>query len=302
MAIHDIYSKRMKKAAGDVPDVYKYDELPSPLRVQIVQLWDTYSFYASDYQIHQFNDLAMMLRHEYGVLVLPSKNYHKRMNLRDELINFFLEEKDINKALDAVELSFKLIVDDPNFKEFSPDPVEELNYRFNEHGVGYKFDSQQIIQIDSEFVHSEVVIPALRLLNQKHFAGAQEEFLKAHGQYRKGQYKEALDNCLKAFESVMKAICDKKGWKYSKTATAKILIKICFDNGLIPLFWQKNYSTLIDLLRNSVPTGRNKVGGHGQGTTPITVPDYLVAYMIHMTASAIVFLAEAEKNYPSSNL
>ena len=52
------------------------------------------------------------------------------------------------------------------------------------------------------------------------------------------------------------------------------------------------------MLESSVPTGRNKLSGHGQGSTPTTVPDYLVAYMLHMTASTIVFLAEAELSLP----
>ncbi|MDE2740031.1 MAG: hypothetical protein OXI58_00435 [Gemmatimonadota bacterium] len=100
--------------------------------------------------------------------------------------------------------------------------VEELNNRFKEHGVGYQFTNGQIICIDSEFIHTEVVKPALKLLDQQHYAG----------------------------------------------------------------------------LESSVPTGRNKLSGHGQGTTPVSVPDHLVAYMLHMTASAIVFLAEADKNSP----
>ena len=76
------------------------------------------------------------------------------------------------------------------------------------------------------------------------------------------------------------------------------MIQICFDNGLIDPFWQSHYSSLRSLLESGVPTGRNKLSGHGQGTTPTTVPDHLVAYMLHMTASALVFLAEAEKNLP----
>ena len=78
----------------------------------------------------------------------------------------------------------------------------------------------------------------------------------------------------------------------------KFLIEVCFDNGLIPSFWQSHYSSLRNLLESSVPTGRNKLSGHGQGTTPVSVPNHLVAYMLHMTASAIVFLAEAEEKYP----
>ena len=38
MAIVDLYSKRQKRARGEVPDVYVYDNLPQPLRVQIVHI------------------------------------------------------------------------------------------------------------------------------------------------------------------------------------------------------------------------------------------------------------------------
>ncbi len=182
--------------------------------------------------------------------------------------------------------------------EKADDAIEELNYRFREHGIGYQFSNGQIIRMDSELIHAEIVKPALELLNQRYYAGAQQEFLKAHEHYRKGNAKEALNECLKSFESVMKAICDKRGWKNYKNAAAKDLIEVCFDNDLIPSFWQSHYSSLRNLLESSVPTGRNKLSGHGQGTTPVSVPNHLVAYMLHMTASTIVFLAEAEEKYP----
>ena len=183
------------------------------------------------------------------------------------------------------------------YKDFTfIETKDKLNYRLKEHGVGYQFTDEQIIRTDSELIHSEIVKPALKLLGQPHYAGAQEEFLKAHQHYRKGDAKEALSDCLKAFESVMKAICDKKSWGYNSNATARPLIQACFDNELIPPFWESHYSSLRSLLESSVPTGRNRLGGHGQGTIPTTVPDHIVAYMLHMTASAIVFLAEAERS------
>ena len=150
MAIHDIYSKRLKKAEGDVPDVYTYDDLPHPLRVQIVQIWE--ECYGS--RIEPVRQVVELLRHEYGFRLLPSNNCFAGMSHQDELINFFLEEKDINKALDAVEQSFKFIANNAFFKKYKPHLVEELNYRFNEHGVGYKFNSLQIIKINSEFVQA----------------------------------------------------------------------------------------------------------------------------------------------------
>ncbi|RLC17483.1 MAG: hypothetical protein DRH93_17590 [Deltaproteobacteria bacterium] len=175
--------------------------------------------------------------------------------------------------------------------------IEELNARFLESGVGYQYVEGEIIRVDSQFIHSEVVKPALKLLAQKKYLGAQQEFLKAHEHYRQKNYKEALNESLKAFESTMKAICDKKGWQYDRgRATAKNLIDVCFDKNLIPLFWQQQMGSLRSLLESGVPTGRNKLGGHGQGATPTHVPQHIVAFVLHMSASCIVFLVEAEKN------
>lgn len=273
-----------------MPDVYIYDDLPYPLRVQIVHIWRAIigsqeQYFYNDREVRNaYDSIVNTLRYEYGVFSLHSK----KQGAITELVNFFLSEENIEKALDAVELSFQVIRSD--------DAIEELNQRFKEHGVGYQFINGQIVRIDSEFIHTEIVKPVLKLLDQQHYAGAQQEFLKAHEHYRKGNAKETLSECLKAFESVMKAICDKRGWSYGNNATAKPLIQACLDNGLIPSFWQSHYSSLRNLLESSVPTGRNKLSGHGQGTTPKSVPNHLVAYMLHMTASAIVFLAEADKN------
>lgn len=215
----------------------------------------------------------------------PSSRYR-------ELVGFVLNEEDVERVLDAVELSFRYINNGKN--QLADDAIAELNVRFREHGVGFQFLDGRIVRVDSEYVHSEAIKPAIRLLYKKRYAGAQQEFLKAHQHYRRGETKEALNDCLKALESVMKAICDKRRWSYPKNATAKALIDICFENELIPKFWESQYSALRTLLESSVPTGRNKLSAHGQGTEPVEVPGHIAAYMLHMTASAIVFLAEAE--------
>ena len=127
----------------------------------------------------------------------------------------------------------------------------------------------------------------------KQYVGAQQEFLRAHEHYRAGKAKEALNECLKSFESMMKSVCDQKGWTYDQRAAAKSLIDTCFDNGLVPAFWKQHFSSLRSLLESGVPTGRNRLGGHGQGAVPTAVPMHVVGYMLHMTAAAIVFLGEA---------
>ena len=307
LPVRNIFSKRQKKARGNTPDVYTYEDLPNPLRVQIVQIWlsklgtneQYYNTYRSQDVKNAYDFIVETLRHEYGVFQLASGGTVRTPV--DELCKFVLEEQDVEKALDAVEMAFRCIErlqsrrGKPNEAD---DAIRELNQRFKEHGLGYEFDLPYIFRKDSEMLHKEVVEPALRLLNGKQYEGAQEEFVRAHEHYRKGNTKEALNESLKSFESVMKAICDKNGWQYAKEATSKSLIQTCLHHGLIPQFWQSHYSSLENLLTSSVPTGRNKLGGHGQGTKPVSVPDYLVAYMLHMTGSAIVFLVEAEKNLP----
>ena len=311
MAIFDLFSKRQKKLRGDVPDVYVYDDLPSALRTQIVHIWlDTLGNKGNYYEgkAHEYYPFIVnTLCREYGVFKLTGAKDYGDRDYINELANFFLNEPDIERSIDAVELSFRAIdrvtrdynyLHRQNADDLADAAIEELNGRLKEHGVGYQFVDDEMIRVDSELVHSEVVKPALRLLNQKNYAGAQQEFLKAHEHYRHGNAKEALNECLKAFESLMKSICDKRGWGYSGNATAKNLIQACLDNGLIPAFWQQNFTSLRSLLESSIPTGRNKLGGHGQGVAATTVPDYLVAYMLHMTASTLVFLGEAEASLP----
>jgi hypothetical protein len=252
-----------------------------------------------------YRTLANALRREYGVFRLPGTRDSQDIHYFAEAANFILQEKDVEKILDAVELSFRLI--NVTSREFSylnrgknadqiaDKAIEELNARFREHGVGYQFVDGQIVRIDPELIHAEAVKPALALLHGKKFSGAQEEFLKAHEHYRHGNGKEALAECLKAFESVMKVICAKRKWAHAPQATSSALIQVCFDNGLIPSFWQSHFSALRSLLEGGVPTARNRLGGHGQGAMVVEVPGYIVSYVLHMTAASIVFLVEADR-------
>ncbi len=304
MAITNLFSKRQKQFRGEIFDVYFYDNLPQQLRVQIVHIWSEIILQQIETEI--YNYIVNILRKEYGVLYLHSM----RNNSQNELINFFLNEQDFEKVLDVIELSFQYIevYNREQYYAYKKIPnnvlfeaIEELNARFKEHGVGYQYVNGQIIRIDSELIHSEVVKPALRLLSQECYAGAQQEFLTAHEHYRHKRYKEAINECLKSFESVMKAICEKRSWKYEKSSTSNSLINICFDNGLIPDYWKQHYSSLKSLLSSGIPTVRNKTSAHGQGETPMEVPDYLVSYILHSTATTIVFLAEAESKLEKTN-
>ena len=303
----NLFSNRQRKLRGEDWDVYRYDELPNGLRVQIVQIW-TATFHEQDRYFGQprsdvYLQIAQVLRHENGVFQLPSEGSNP-VDPLTEIASYFLQLEDVEKALDVVQVVFafmgeykqELLIRARRAETYSASTaIENLNFRFKEHGVGYQFDHPHIFRVDSEFIHSEIVKPALGLLNEKHLSGAREEFLKAHEFYRRGESKDAIANCLKSFESTMKAICTKRKWECGSKPIAKTLIQTCFKNELVPQFWQQQFSSLEKILKGGVPPARNNLGAHGQGGSVVTVPDYLVAYVMHMTASAIVFLAEADK-------
>jgi uncharacterized protein DUF7014 len=94
----------------------------------------------------------------------------------------------------------------------------------------------------------------------------------------------------------MKSICEQRGLTHDKTrATAKTLLDILLANNLVPAFLQTGFAGLRSVLEGVVPTTRNRTSGHGQGSEPSNVPEYLAAYVLHVTASNIVFLVEAHK-------
>lgn len=302
MGVFDLFSKRQRKARGEVPDVYVYDKLPRELRVQIVHIiQDAFGTdsYRTSYAANAYEFVKSTLCREYGLFELIERPKSDQQSV----FNFFLQEKSIERALDVVECCFKvinkLIAENHGYqyntvRKIQPeDAVAELNERFREQGIGFQFESNELIRVDSEFLHAEAVKPVFTVLRGAGFQGANEEFLLAHEHYRHGRHKECLVDCLKALESTMKSICKIRGWATQPNDTAKSLIATCFANGLVPAYLDSQFASLRSALESGVPTVRNKNGGHGQGADPVAVPDYMARYALNLTATSILFLADA---------
>jgi hypothetical protein len=311
MAIFDLFSKRQRRQRGELPDVYQYDAIPKPLRAQLVHIirdaLGEFDRFDRGGPLKVLTFIHETLCREYGVFALAHDAQFRGPKPQEDVYRFILDEPDAEKVIDAVELTLRAIdcwCRDSEYRYLaSPtmtadEAIDEANERFREHGVGFQFESGKIIRVDSQLIHQETVRPALQLLSAKRYNGANEEFLRAHEHFRNGRLPESLNDALKALESVLKAICDERKWNYSPGDTAKPLLNIVFLNGLVPPFLQSQFASIRATLETGVPTIRNKLGGHGQGTTPISVPPHFAAYQLHMTASAIVFLVECEKALP----
>ena len=311
---YKLFSKRQKRSRGEIPDVYQYETIPPELRVQVVYIWKDIWGEVDSYRrefgapLHAYEYIHEVLGRGHSVFRLGTGDDY------DEIVmNFLLHTKETEKVIDVIEVSFRYIdqIVRDNFNEFmdwrlsyglkrsrrSPDEaINELNYQFREHGVGYQYESGQIVKVDSQIIHSEVVKPTLGFLSDPIYEGANDEFLSAHEHYRERRYKECLNDCLKAFESCLKVICKKRNWNYSERDTANRLLAIVFDKGLIPPLMQSHFSALRSTLESGVPTIRNNQSGHGQGPDEIIVPEYIASYILHLTASNILLLAKADED------
>ena len=303
MAILDIFYKRRRQP----PDVHQHETLPEPLRMQIVYIVDEaftpmagawMSFSAADIRRQVYGDLQYHLAKEYGVARLAAGKGVPDHADSVQRVQDFIFRGEVERVLDLIEVALHLAFEyAAKRREFGlRDPhasIEELNRRFREHGVGYQIVGGKAVKTGSLFTHNEIVKPALAVLHDRRFEGADAEFRRAHEHHRHSRYEEAIADCLKALESTLKMICKHRGWQFKQTDTANRLIEIAFSHDLIPNYLESQFAALRSVMQSGVPTIRNKMSGHGAGESPRRVPEHLSAYALHLTASAMLFLTSA---------
>ncbi|UAJ09245.1 STM4504/CBY_0614 family protein [Glacieibacterium megasporae] len=310
MGLPNIFSRRKRSEAAISGDVYQYDILPPKMRNQIIQIWSeaigTYgrSTHETRSPATVYDTIVDMLRKEKG---LESLHPVYAGNKQLELFAWFRCESDMDSMVDAIEISFWMIdnfvrENEYYFKSVTsslPDnAIAELNARLLEAQVGYQYVGGEILKIDSLLIHKEVVLPVLTLLSDVEFAGAEKEFRGAHKLFREQSYELCLTECCKSFESVLKVIANKRDWPISSNDTAGKLLAAAFANNLVPSYLQSEFSGLRTVLESGISSVRNKDSGHGTGVTPRSIPEHLAAFQLHQTATAILFLVQADKAMP----
>lgn len=311
MPVFDLYSKQ-QKALKKRPKRLRHDVFPEPLRTQVWSILYRVIGYASLASETPgsaiYPEVERILLHEYALSRLPNGNEQgiaDLLNLHKPIERFF-RIATVEQCLDVVQVMLVVAMEYFDRHRDLPRPLDrsrisvaeaiaEINARFKEHGLGFQFHDGHILKITSEYVDANTMLPTLRLLREPFLAGANQEFLKAHEHFRHGRYKECINECLKAFESTMKAICTKRGWAYQQSDTAKTLIKTCIDNGLFPLFMESHITGLRTTLESGVPTARNKTSAHGQGGAVTTVSEEFATYVMNITAANLLLLCESER-------
>ncbi|MCQ4696250.1 hypothetical protein NE452_01835 [Paeniclostridium sordellii] len=302
--IFKTFSKRKKAEFGVNDDIYAYDEIPKKLRNQISHIWTDSIGECRD----AWNAIHDIMVRELGLLEIVSEKYYGK---KEGCILFLLDHDVTDEVIDIIEVSFNVIEQlhsnllpyDKQYNKInqnSDEAIKELNHRFKENNIGYEYIDGEIIRIDRELTHVEIIKPAIKFLSELEFEGVNDEFMEAHKDYREGDYKSAINNAQKSFESMMKTICKKMGYTYDKDKdSAKILINRLIDESFIPKHLSNHFDGLRSCLNgiktsleSGLPTLRNRESGHGQGESIVGVPEYLAIYAINLVATNIVLLAD----------
>lgn len=283
------YSKRKRNQPTEL--IY---HLADDVRSRILSTFE-------DYLRDQFciEDLLAMvgreLRKAYGYL---SRSGYDAANVSDHPVvnHFYLCDDD--HALDFIEACFQCKA--YSGKQLGVDAINEI---FQEVGIGYELtpwiergrkiktadqlevEFPIIIRKDDQWVHEQVIEPVLRILSDREFTVAYEEFVDALKAYRHDEFADCMTSCCSSFESTLKTICAGNNWEYDPNKdTCSRLVAMCKDKGLFHPF----YAPLFE----SVGTIRNKLGdAHGRG--PKNMYDVMPMHAKHYlssTASHILFL------------
>ena len=266
--MYELLSKRIKNADGE-PEVFIYNSFPSAFRNQVFYILEDVLEPYSTYDENLWDIFEENFCREKGLKGMGYGKLQKGYG-KSSIEEYFKDCDDID-FLDAIDYFFYLI--DKKLRTIKPeykydydadgainDAIVELNYRFKQHNLGYEFVNSQIITIDSTFLHKTAVKPALKLLLEEGFEGAEDEIRNAYEKRRKGDNKNAILEAEKAFESTMKIICDKQGYVYDKNKdTAQKLIAILENNGFYPSYMNAHLTSIRTTLETGLPVVRNKV-------------------------------------------
>lgn len=303
-----LFFERQKTLRNEWPSVLRRDIFPVSVRVQCWQIVERFSggrsYHASDKFYELCSRVSAQMCHSLGVMELPVKDEVRHYNASDKerLHTYLIELSEKNKteieyALSIIEL-FAVHIAEVFRGQNLNRLVEAINFRLRLGGVGYKIIDRQLVPVDDDHLTETAVIPAISLLNRPEFEAAYKYLHQAYLDYRGGSDKSlenAIDNTVKAGESLLKHIFDKLGIPHGPKDTFQPLIQKAKENGLFAEIEDDKLAPLTNALK-AVGSLRNKKSGHGAPDRKAT--DKLVRLALHHATANMLFIAESYLEHP----
>ncbi len=186
-------------------------------------------------------------------------------------------------ALDVIEQFFEEVVNQSTIR--GSELQKEINEAMLAFHCPWRFSDGQFFQVDSDFLDHELNQRAEGLLRQHEFQGAHDEFRSALEDLSGDEPKDAIVKASKSFESTLKTATGQNG---DFTALQDAFRKAGFMDD-IP---EDDAKAICKQVLGSLPTLRNKLGGHGQGDRVIQVPRPYALLAVHLAGALNQFVVD----------
>ena len=299
LSIYDAFSRR-QALRGKAYAPYKIDE--TVRRRILLLIRDVFSGrwnWPGDHTQEFWEQVHNVLEHLYGTFKL-SRNPNNQTPI-DDSIGFVLESEP-DQFFDFLEAMFK--ANCVSRMLFRPnDLVDALNLILRSDEVpfqltpvvtrqkplpngGYSISTialPKVVRVDDNVAHTEAILPALSVLADVDYGGANDEFRKALDDYRKGDTADCVAKCGSAFESVLKVLCQKNhiGFDPNKDVGARLLDRL-LPRSTLDVATFKEPLIAVARMRNRLSSS------HGGGSAVRVVDRHVAQYALTSTAAAIV--------------
>ncbi len=290
----DLFFEREKTRNGEWPNTLSIDIFPSQVREQCWQAWEN-SYFPRENSSYQDNlyKIVKILRERLGKQCLTAKkkqifsSIHGYVdNYREELREFFLNGFEGGENSENIKYAFTVL---EIICSLQPKIINKVNTYLKRGGIGYNFTNGILVPFSDENLLETSIKPLISLLNQPCFKHTYEYYLNAFKNYREGDYQGAIDNCVKAFECLLKTIFAERGIEYEEELTLNPLIQKAYESRLFLDISEDKITSIPNLLK-ILGDVRNKRAGHG-GKDKTNDPK-LVKFAITQAACNMLYIME----------
>jgi hypothetical protein len=288
--LKDLFHRMVKQSRGELPDYYT-QEIDVTIRSKIILHY--YNGYAcvskEDWRKHCQRELDPTLFYEFDFNeYLLKRSTEEFLSALQILLLIHLENARFDFPSNQRLQSFIGVIN----KLFQ---IEKVGYEISIAPNSYKTDVPiLIVPYESKYLCEETIQKTRILLYNLKFEGALNEFDKALDDLRFERYEDCIHKAGKAYESILKAILDKKTISYNKDDKIfALLIKVRDTLKLKDPSLNTLFERLWPVLEQGPNIIRNFEGiGHGQGTDIKKYEKSYANFVLHLTGTYIVFLLE----------
>lgn len=186
------------------------------------------------------------------------------------------------QVLDVVEICYQMLADARDQLSLQA----EINAAFEDEDTPWRMCDGMFIKLDSGFMEAQVLARAEQLMLAEGFEGAIDEFISARNNLVAGDYKGAILDACKSFESVLKTVLKRED------GNASVLIREFADSGFLDDLPESYRRSFAETVLNGLPYLRNRLAGHGQGEDIIAVGKPYAQLALHLAGALILFVVE----------